>query len=105
MFPQVLLEGHAYRRDRGVDLLLTSEWGEGFDNLLDPSHRPLLVDSARDATPDAASGLESAVVPRGNRLSPAVGRLGRELSPRYHFAGGQPVAFSLPPYRNQASLA
>jgi len=43
------------------------------------------------------------------RTSPAVGRLGRELSPRYHFAGGggdqtRPT-FTLPPYRNHIGVS
>ena len=53
-------------------MLLTSEWGEGFDNLLAADDQFTL--SAKD---------------RSKQLrrppSAAVGRLGRELSPRYHF--------------------
>jgi len=75
---ELLIEAHAYRRDKGVDVLLTSEWGEGVDNLVEPQLRGVVT------------------APH----SPAVGRLGRELAPRYHFAGGQAAPLTLEPYRN-----
>jgi hypothetical protein len=131
------VEGWAYRRDKGVDVLLTSEWGEGVDNLIEPHLRPVvpseaLIATATDAklaamkqvpkaastevgaaastaleaeglelaapeagaeetTPATAAGLEAEETTPAKAFSPAVGRLGREMSPRYHFAGGQAV--------------
>ena len=61
-----------YRQDRGFDVLLTSEWGEGFDNLMNVDDQFTL--SAKDPSKQLR-----------RPPSPAVGRLGRELSPRYHF--------------------
>ena len=77
---ELLISANAYRRDRGIDVLLTSEWGCGVDNLVEPQLLPVGLDHAR--------------------MSPAVGRLGKELAPMYHFAGGQTCALTLEPYKN-----
>ena len=69
---ELLIAGDAYRQDRGFDVLLTSEWGEGFDNLMNVDDQFTL--SAKEPSKQLR-----------RPPSPAVGRLGRELSPRYHF--------------------
>lgn len=67
----------------GVDILMTAEWGEKFDTLLDESdpnpleHRPV------------------------NTLSPAVTTLGASVAARYHLAGTENVHIQLPPYVNE----
>jgi hypothetical protein len=92
---ELLIEGNAYRRDVGIDILLTSEFGEGFDNLLEPEKRPSYHASS-EASGEVVEGVE---------LSVAVGRLGKELSPRYHFAGSSKTSFVLPPYRNNVGVS
>ena len=84
---ELLIAGRAYRKDLGIDVLLTSDWGVGFDNLL--------------AAKEQYSPMANQEDRRLRRpLSEFVGRLGRELSMRYHFAGGQNAACQLAPYRN-----
>eukprot|EP00457_Paulinella_chromatophora_P007764 gb/GEZN01007789.1/.p1 GENE.gb/GEZN01007789.1/~~gb/GEZN01007789.1/.p1 ORF type:complete len:380 (-),score=70.83 gb/GEZN01007789.1/:221-1360(-) len=68
-------------QDVGVDVLLTSEWGQGFGSLL-PSG--LLPEGL-----DADSG------------SPIVALLASRMAARYHFASGQDRYFKLPPYKNK----
>jgi hypothetical protein len=146
-----------------VDLLLTSEWGTGFDNLIEPQDRPLLQlvpkeevevevevevvttkeveagvtdlkekhalsssgsssnntdDVSSSSTPAAAAEASTAAAEievkdaskkrspssTAQPLSPAVGRLANELSPKYHFAGGQPLSFALLPYANNLDM-
>lgn len=81
---------------------MTSEFGEGFDNLLDPEKRPScqLLSLQSEGTPEQSVGS----LPKMIAVSPAVGRLGKELSPRYHFAGSGAEAFVLPPYRNNIGV-
>ena len=82
---ELLIDAGAFRRDGPeLDALLTAEWGDGFDKALEPGRRPL-ADK--------------------RRLSPAVARLGRELCPRYHFAGTHDAKFELPPYLNARGRA
>jgi hypothetical protein len=77
---ELLVEGRAYNKKTGVDLLLTAEWGKGMGSLLKPDQIPLKS---------------------FQRLSPAVQRLcSEQISMQYHFAGTEGCFFQLPPYRN-----
>ena len=158
---ELLIAGRAYHAGRGVDVLLTSQWGAGAVNLVAPKHRPFprgfqgqpptaagvvgrgaargggatrglwprrraeaqrlgadtaAAAAAADSEADAAAaegGMAAAAAAakaaaaknaqsppaddsssgssslEGEALSPAVQRLCCEMSPRYHFAGGQ----------------
>ena len=63
-----------------VDLLLTAEWGRGFDGLLPAS--PLATEAPAP--------------------SPAIGSLMEVAAPRYHFAGTAGVHYTAQPYQNTA---
>jgi hypothetical protein len=66
----------------GVDLLLTSEWGRGYNSLL-----PATLYPAGMSSPEAVG-------------SPAVKSLAAAVPARYHFAGKEGFFFQLPPYKN-----
>lgn len=69
----------------GVDVLMTAEWGEGFDGTMLPGDRP---------------GVAKHPLATKDSLSPAVRRLASEVPARYHIAGTEGVHFQMAPYRN-----
>jgi hypothetical protein len=69
-------------RSSCVDLLLTNEWGDGWDVCL----------SSTDARPLA------------HRLSPVVSDIARQIKPRHHLATGSYCFFKLAPYTNVDSV-
>ena len=79
--------GDEERSLTGVDVLMTSEWGERFDTLL-----PEEMSKGSDTHPLAAATTDN--------LSPAVSRLASEIAARYHLAGTEGVHFQMSPYRN-----
>ena len=75
---EVVIAGYGYKKDKGIDILLTAEWGAQWNHYSDS---PLRVQG-----------------------SPAVKRLGAELSMKYHFCGTEGVYHSHPVYRNFLTL-
>jgi len=72
-------------KTEGIDLLLTAEWGKGFQNLLPEKQRP-----------KGFAGITTV----GSTI---VAELASTIPTRYHFAGTENYYFQLPPYRNEIS--
>jgi len=86
---ETLIAGFGYKKELGVDILLTAEWGQKWAGLLRPNDQPEFFK------------LGEPVIVEG---SPAVHRLCGELSMKYHFAAHEGVHYALTPYRNFQTL-
>jgi len=73
---EALIAGYGYKKDKGIDILLTTEWGDRLDSQMLKAERPTATSK-----------------------SEAVKRLAQELSMKYHFSACEGTYFTLPPYR------
>ena len=94
---ELVVEGFAYNASKGVDMLLTAEWGEGFHHLL-----PKQVATVQSGKAQQKWGGRSHPLKSFKQLSPAVRRVCSEgnggVKAQYHFAGTEGQYFMLPPY-------